>query len=179
MEEPGRPSFRQQEQMTMSTSTTEVLSREETRALHRLASRLEREAQTCRLGDLEDRAEKLEAEAKQVRQKIEAATDARQERDLDRLREKKRQQKRHEESERKREEAAERRDAAFQWFKEYAWHGEPVETVEALRAASEAGHQAADVLAVTVRLRRRRDGADVLGWPGRYLRRDYIRADEV
>jgi hypothetical protein len=164
----------------MSTITTEdqTLTRDELRALHALATKLEDEAKTCRLGGLEDRAEKLEAEASQVREKIQAARAVNEEQSLEALREKNRMKERHERQEREREEKEARSRAALAWYREHAWHGSPVPTVEALRAASEAGHAAADVLGVTVRLRRRKDGADVLGLPGQYLRRDFLPLNE-
>lgn len=155
-----------------TTMDDQMLTREQTRALHRLASKLEREAQTCRLGDLTDRAQKLEAEAQQVRQKIETATDARQERDLEDLRTKNRMQERHERQEREREEQGARQAAAEEWMRSHQWHKEPIETVGALRAASEAGIAAGDLLAVCKRVRRLRDGADCLTVFD-HLRRDY------
>ena len=162
----------------MTTATDESLTREETRALHRLASKLEREAETAKLGGLEDRAATLKGEADTIRERIRKATEARQDERLEDLRERNRQEERHKEAERRREEEETRQAAALEWFRSFAHHG-PVEAVQALREAGDAGHAASDLLAVTLRVKRRRDGAGCLALPGTYFRRDYTPLREL
>jgi hypothetical protein len=163
------------EERMMTTTTTEdqTLTRDELRSLHALASKLEEEAKTCRLGGLEDRAEKLEAEVRQIHEKIQAAREANEEEGLAALREKNRMRERHERQERERQEREARQTAAKEWMRSHQWHGDPVDTVATLRAASEAGIAAGDLLAVCTRVRRRKGGQDCLTVHS-YLRRDYL-----
>ena len=156
----------------MTTAPHENLTRDETRSLHRLASRLEREAETAKRGGLEERAASLTAEARTVRERIQKANEAQQDASLEALRERNRIQERHARQERERQEREAREAAAKEWMKAHQWHGDPVDSVATLRAASEAGHQAPDLLAVCTRVRRLRDGADCLTVHS-FLRRDF------
>lgn len=163
----------------MSTTTTEdqTLTRDELRSLHALASKLEDEAKTCRLGGLDDRAGQLEREAEQVRSRIQAAKQVNEEQRLAALRERNRMKERHARQEREREEREARQTAAKEWMRSHQWHGDPVDTVSTLRQASEAGIQASDLLSVCTRVRRRKGGADCLTVHG-FLRRDFLPVDE-
>jgi hypothetical protein len=158
----------------MTTTKTDA------RTLGRVRARLQREAREYEMAGLDERAQTARAEIGRVDELLSAAKAERQEANSEKWRREREDKARHEAEALRQAEAEQRRRAAGEWLRgQLSWNGQPVETVEALAAASREGHRAADVLAIARRYRRRIDGAEVLA-PAElaFLRRDFVPVDE-
>lgn len=163
----------------MTTTMTDELTRPEERKLARLAKDLRDQAAAARLGGLDERAEVLDAEADTVAERVQAATKRRRERKLAQRAERKAAEDRHEAALKRREAEAERRAEAMEWLKSAIarFGGQPQPADTLLQMARAAGHEADDIEAISVKVRRRGRGSDdtaYLGLPGRFLKRDWL-----
>jgi hypothetical protein len=150
------------------------------RTLARVQARLRRELAELKLAGLDERAEAVRRELATVDARLADLRTERQAANSEQWRREHEDKARHEAEALRQEEGAQRRRAAREWLQgQLSWNGQPIETVEALAAASREGHRASDVLAIARRYRRRIDGAEVLA-PAElaFLRRDFEPVDE-
>lgn len=162
-------------------ATTEAkLTRTKMQRLLGKAREFEREADDMRTAGLDERAEKLEAEADQLRETVEASKKATLQEERERRRRNREARERHEAAQKEMEAERRRRQEAREWYRSWTAFsgGRPQPADVVLDAAERAGHDPADLEAGVVRLKRRSDGTICFGFRGEYLRGEFLPVEQ-
>lgn len=161
---------------------TEVkLTRTKMQRLLGKAGDLERDADDYRTAGLDDRAEKLEADAAKIRERVEASKKAHQQQERERRRRDREAQERHDKAQRELKEQMERRSEVREWYR--SWQrlrgGFPQPAERVLAAAEEDGHDPQDVESALTRVKRLKNGVHCFTFRGEYLRGKYRPVEEL